>query len=123
MIPLYQSMLNNLKQQFKQAMTNRIRILRIIGILEGISYLVLLGIAMPLKYIYAIPEAVKFTGWAHGVLFMAFIPAVFMARKMMNWNFIWTALALTASLIPLGTFILDKYLVKREKELLRTVTE
>ena len=62
----------------------KIRTLRVIGILEGVSYLVLLGIAMPLKYIYAIPEAVKFTGWAHGVLFMAYIPAVFIARKAMN---------------------------------------
>ena len=102
---------------------NKIRTLRVIGILEGISYLVLLGIAMPLKYIYAIPEAVKFTGWAHGVLFMAYIPAVFSARKIMNWNFIWTGMALAASLIPFGTFILDKYLVKREKELLAVVTE
>jgi|SRR5687767_1124922 integral membrane protein len=102
---------------------NKIRTLRVIGILEGISYLVLLGIAMPLKYIYAIPEAVKFTGWAHGVLFMAYIPAVLIARKVMNWNFIWTGLALTASLVPFGTFILDKYLVKREKELLAIVTE
>lgn len=102
---------------------NKIRTLRIIGILEGISYLVLLGIAMPLKYIYAIPEAVKFTGWAHGVLFMAYIPAVFIARKTMNWNFIWTGIALAASLIPFGTFLLDKHLVKREKELLSVVTE
>jgi integral membrane protein len=101
----------------------KIRTLRVIGILEGISYLVLLGIAMPLKYIYDIPEAVKFTGWAHGVLFMAYIPAVFIARKTMNWGFAWTVLALKASLFPFGTFILDKYLVKREKELLSTVTE
>lgn len=97
---------------------NRIRILRTIGILEGISYLVLLGIAMPLKYMFAFPEAVKFTGWAHGVLFMAYIPAVFIAKKAMNWNLVWTGIALAASLVPFGTFILDKHLVKREKELL-----
>jgi integral membrane protein len=97
---------------------NTIRILRVVGILEGISYLLLLGIAMPLKYIYAFPDAVKYTGWAHGALFMAYIPAVFLARKAMNWNFLWVLIALTASLVPFGTFILDKYLVKREKELL-----
>lgn len=100
---------------------NKIRTLRVVGILEGISYLVLLGIAMPLKYIYAIPEAVKYTGWAHGVLFMTYIPAVFIARKSMNWNFIWTGIALAASLIPFGTFLLDKHLARREKELLRLV--
>ena len=104
-------------------MINRIRSLRVIGILEGISYLVLLCIAMPMKYLYAIPEAVKFTGWAHGVLFMLYIPAVFAARKAMNWNFIWTGIALAASLIPFGTFFLDRYMVKREKELLIPVTE
>lgn len=102
---------------------NKIRTLRIVGILEGISYLVLLGIAMPLKYFYSIPEAVKYTGWAHGVLFMAYIPAVFIARKSMNWGFAWTVLALKASLFPFGTFILDKYLVRRQKELVSLVTE
>ena len=102
-------------------MVGRIRSLRIIGILEGISYLVLLCIAMPLKYFYAIPEAVKFVGWAHGVLFMAYIPAVFIARKAMNWGFTWTVLALKASIFPFGTFILDRHLVRRERELLSTV--
>ena len=100
---------------------NSIRNLRIVGILEGISYLVLLAIAMPLKYAYGMPEVVKYTGWAHGVLFMAYIPAVFLAKKSMNWNFIWTMFALAASLIPFGTFLLDKHLVKREKELSASV--
>lgn len=102
---------------------NNIRNLRIIGILEGISFLVLLGIAMPLKYFYGFPEAVKFVGWGHGVLFMLYIPAVFLARQAMNWNFIWTGIALAASLVPFGTFLLDKHLIKREKELLRSVPE
>lgn len=98
-------------------MINRIRALRTIGILEGISFLVLLGIAMPLKYIQGIPEPVKYLGWAHGVLFMLYLPAVLIARKPMNWNFLWTLIALAASLFPFGTFILDRQLVKREKEL------
>lgn len=95
-----------------------IRNLRIIGILEGVSYLVLLCIAMPMKYMYGMPEVVKFTGWAHGILFILYIPAVFAARKPMNWNLYWTAIALAASLVPFGTFVLDRYLVKREKELI-----
>ncbi|MBK8609388.1 MAG: DUF3817 domain-containing protein [Chitinophagaceae bacterium] len=41
---------------------------RIVGIAEGISFLVLLLIAMPMKYFMQIPEAVKFTGWVHGAL-------------------------------------------------------
>lgn len=102
-------------------MISRIRSLRVIGILEGISFLVLLGIAMPLKYFYGIPEVVKFVGWGHGVLFMLYIPAVFVARRSMNWNFLWVLIALAASLFPLGTFMLDRSLVKREKELLSSV--
>lgn len=94
-----------------------IRNLRIIGILEGVSFLVL-GAAMVIKYGYGVPEAVKYPGWAHGVLFMLYIIAVPLAKKAMNWNFLWLLIAWAASLVPLGTFFMDRYLVKREKELL-----
>lgn len=68
------------------------------------------------------PEAVKYVGWAHGLLFILFIGAVPLAKKAMNWNFKWVVIAWAASLIPFGTFILDRYLVKREKELLAQQT-
>ena len=100
-------------------MTSSIRNLRIVGILEGISYLVLLCFAMPMKYLMDIPEAVKIVGWAHGGLFMLYIPAVFLARKTMDWNFFQLLVALAASLVPFGTFILDKQLVRKEKELIQ----
>jgi integral membrane protein len=100
-------------------MSNSIRNLRIIGILEGISYLVLLCIAMPLKYLMHIPEAVKVVGWAHGALFVLYIPAVFLALKAMKWNFFQLLIALAASLVPFGTFILDKQLSRKEKELIQ----
>lgn len=96
-----------------------IRNLRVIGILEGISFLVLLCIAMPMKYLLDIPQAVKMVGWAHGVLFMLYIPLVFLARKSMQWNFIQLLIALAASLVPFGTFILDKQLIRREKALVQ----
>lgn len=102
-------------------MISKIRALRLIGIAEGISFLVLLGIAMPLKYFYGIPEVVKYVGWSHGVLFMLYIPTVFVARRAMNWNFLWVLIALAASLFPIGTFILDRFLVRRERELLSIV--
>jgi integral membrane protein len=92
-----------------------IRNLRVIGILEGISFLVLLCIAMPLKYFMDMPLAVKYVGWAHGVLFILYIPAVFLARKAMQWNFFQVVVALAASLVPFGTFVLDRQLSKREK--------
>jgi integral membrane protein len=95
-----------------------IRNLRIIGILEGISYLVLLCIAMPLKYVWDMPLMVKYTGWAHGLLFILYIVAVPLAKRAMNWNVLWVFIAWAASLIPFGTFILDRHLVKREKEVM-----
>ena len=94
-----------------------IRNLRVIGILEGISFLVLLCIAMPMKYLMDIPQAVKMVGWAHGVLFMLYIPAVLLARRSMQWGFFQLLVALAASLVPLGTFFLDKQLKRREVEL------
>ena len=49
-----------------------IRTLRILGNVEGVSYLLLLGVAMPLKYAFGLPLAVKIVGMAHGVLFLAY---------------------------------------------------
>jgi integral membrane protein len=97
-------------------MENRVKNLRVIGISEGISFLVLLIIAMPLKYFLGIPEAVKLVGWIHGVLFIAYVIAVFLSIRTMRWGFIGVAIALGASLVPLGTFILDKQLKRRQAE-------
>lgn len=94
-----------------------IRFLRIVGIIEGISYLVLLFIAMPLKYGWDMPLLVKYTGSAHGFLFVLYVLAVPLAKRAMNWNVLWVFIAWAASLIPFGTFVLDRYLIKREKEL------
>lgn len=96
---------------------NSIRNLRIVGILEGISFLALLCIAMPMKYMLGMPQAVKMVGWAHGVLFMLYIPAVFLARRSMQWKFFQLLIALAASLVPLGTFFLDKQLKRKEAQI------
>ncbi len=98
-------------------MIKSIQSLRWIGIAEGISFLVLLLIAMPLKYGFGWPLAVKYVGWAHGVLFMLYIVAVFAAIKAMNWGLKGVALAVIASLLPAGTFVLDKSLRRRQEEL------
>jgi integral membrane protein len=94
-------------------MKNRIYNLRWIGFIEGVSFLFLLLIAMPLKYYWGLPMAVKITGWIHGVLFILYIVAVLMAVKAMEWNWFSTLVALAASLIPIGTFVLDSSLKKR----------
>jgi len=95
---------------------NHIRNLRWIGIAEGISFLVLLGIAMPLKYWAGLPQAVKVVGWAHGLLFVLYIAAVFMAARPMKWGIVRIGLALAASLVPAGPFLLDKDLARKLKE-------
>lgn len=89
--------------------------LRIIGILEGISYLVLLGIAMPLKYMADMPAPVKYVGWAHGLLFVLFVAAVANAAIAKRWSILKVLAALVASVLPFGPFILDAKLLKQEE--------
>jgi integral membrane protein len=98
-------------------MESRVKNLRIIGISEGVSFLVLLLIAMPIKYLLGIPEAVKLVGWIHGVLFIAYVIAVFLSIRAMRWGIVGVIVALGASLVPLGTFLLDKQLKRRQEEI------
>ncbi len=98
-------------------MRTLIKSLRITGLAEGISFLVLLLVAMPLKYYFGLPQAVKMVGWAHGVLFMSYVALVFLSIRAMKWGAVGVLIALGASLVPTGTFWLDKSLKKREAEL------
>lgn len=83
---------------------------RVIALLEGVSYLFLLCIAMPLKYKFGFEAAVKYTGWAHGILFIAYIVLLLIVWKQYNWTFKKVVFAFIASLLPFGTFVLDKQL-------------
>jgi integral membrane protein len=83
-------------------------LLRIIGLLEGISYLLLLGIAMPLKYLFKIPAFIYPVGMAHGILFTLFVIFVFIVAFQLKWSLKIIFLALISSLLPLGTFIADR---------------
>jgi integral membrane protein len=89
--------------------------LRVIGMIEAISFLVLLGIAMPLKYFADLPEAVRIVGWTHGILFIGFLVALMLARDAMRWNLRWTALVLLAALLPFGPFVIDGRLRKEDE--------
>lgn len=91
--------------------------LRIAGITEGISFLTLLFIAMPIKYIAGNPEAVWYIGWVHGLLFMLYILALISVKINLEWNYKRTLLAFFAALVPFGTFIFDKSLRKEEMSL------
>ncbi|QKF66838.1 DUF3817 domain-containing membrane protein [Arcobacter venerupis] len=84
---------------------------RLISFIEGISYLVLLFIAMPLKYLAGIPLAVKIVGMAHGVLFILFIIALYMAMKRYQWKFLGFQL-FVYSLIPFGFILIEKAIMK-----------
>lgn len=88
---------------------------RLIAVLEGISYLVLLFIAMPLKYFLDMPAFVTYTGWVHGGLFMLFLLTLTGAASDQNWNFGRSFLAFLTSIIPFGTFPLERKLYKAEK--------
>ena len=88
--------------------------LRWIGFVEGLSFVILLLIAMPLKYFFDFPMAVKVNGWIHGILFIFYIWAVFRTAFLFSWNYKRTGIALVASLIPLATFVLDKGLKKEQ---------
>ncbi|WP_289137644.1 DUF3817 domain-containing protein [uncultured Brevibacillus sp.] len=87
---------------------------RVIGILEGISYLVLLGIAMPLKYFLDVPAAVKIVGALHGLLFVLYILALVHVTLKNRWSIIRVIGAFIASLLPFGNFVLDARLKKEQ---------
>jgi integral membrane protein len=89
---------------------------RIVAVLEGWSYVLLLFIAMPLKYMFDMPLFVKYLGWAHGALFVAYMLTLLQATINASWKFGKLAWAAIASFIPFGTFILDKQL-KKELEM------
>ena len=86
------------------------------GIAEGISFVTLLFIAMPLKYIAGDPRMVIYVGWVHGLLFMLFILALITVKINLEWKFKKTILSFLASLIPFGTFIMDKSWRKEETQ-------
>lgn len=84
--------------------------LRVIAFVEGISYIVLVFIAMPLKYAAGIPEVVRAVGMAHGVLFVAFCLALLMVFVEKRLTFVRSGLTFASSLLPFGTFVIDRYL-------------
>ncbi|MDA0347128.1 MAG: DUF3817 domain-containing protein [Verrucomicrobia bacterium] len=85
---------------------------RKVAIWEGISFLILLGIAMPIKYGLGNPIPVKVVGMIHGILFIAYVILLIQAAMEYDWPFKKSALAFAASLIPFGPFLFDRRLAK-----------
>lgn len=86
-----------------------------VSIAEGLSFLLLLGIAMPLKYVFDWPLAVKYLGWVHGLLFVGYTCAVFPTAFSLKWGVGRIFFALIASLLPFGPFIFDRNLNKSQQ--------
>ena len=84
-----------------------VRRMRHVSLIEGVSFLVLLGIAMPLKYLADQPMAVKIVGWIHGVLFVVLIVLVAQVRSHLKWPLKRSVMVTAAALLPFGPFVID----------------
>ena len=84
--------------------------LRWIALAEGVSYLILVGIAMPLKYAFDRPEAVRVVGMLHGVLFVAFAAALLHVHLQAALGFGFSTKVFLSSLIPFGAFWMERIL-------------
>lgn len=91
-------------------------LLRAIGWLEGLSFLLLLGVAMPLKYAAGKPAAVLVMGWIHGALFMALCAVLLVVMRRRRWRLSRGALVFVAALIPFGPFLFNRRIARWESE-------
>jgi integral membrane protein len=92
--------------------------LRAVSLTEGVSYLLLLLVAMPLKYVWGLPLAVKWVGWAHGVLFMALGVLLLLAMLRAALPFKLALIVGVAALLPAGPFFADRLLRRHQESLL-----
>jgi integral membrane protein len=89
-----------------------LKLFRVIAFLEGASLLLLLFFAMPMKYYFQEPIFVKTIGMAHGVLFVIYIILAIMAKIELNWSFKKMGIICLASVLPFGTFYVEKKYLK-----------
>jgi integral membrane protein len=95
--------------------------LRAIGLAEGVSFLLLLGVAMPLKYLAGFPQAVTAAGWLHGLLFITFCVALTQAHQEAQWTAWRSTTVLIAALLPFGPFVIDRRLREEDQALQRLI--
>lgn len=81
---------------------------KIVALLEGISFIIMMLIGMPLKYAAGNDILIKTLGMPHGLLFVAYVILAILIQSQMKWNFKDLAIVLVCSLIPFGTFWMDK---------------
>jgi integral membrane protein len=90
---------------------------RAIALVEGVSFLVLLFVAMPLKHLGGMPLPVKVAGWAHGALFLLLCAVVAHTARTIPWPPRRSALVIVAALIPFGPFAIDGNLKREQRAL------
>ncbi len=107
MLNLLMCMLIREKIGVKIMFSSPINQFRLMGFLEGLSLLVLLFIAMPLKYVVGYPEAVTYVGSLHGVLFIMYLATIAYVTFKIRWSFIWVSSAIAVAFIPFGNLVFD----------------
>ena len=100
-------------------MKNPIPLLRTITLMEGISFLLLLFIAMPLKYVWNMPLAVRIAGSAHGILFVIFCILLVQTWIVARWPAARAVLIFAASIIPFGPWLVDRRMMNYEADFAR----
>jgi len=89
---------------------------RLISLLEGISYLLLMGVGMPLKYLWHQPSMVRVVGSIHGILFLLFVLSLFRAKIEYRWRYKHALILFGASLIPFGFLYIDKWIRRHQPQ-------
>lgn len=87
--------------------------LRLVSFLEGLSFLFLLGVAMPLKYMFDNPVLVPYAGMAHGVLFIAFVVVLLIVCQRQGWSLMVFVFGLVAAFLPFMPFVFERYIAKK----------
>lgn len=90
--------------------------LRLAGLLEGTSFLFLVFVAMPQKWIGGNEEAIRIPGWIHGVLFILFCFALLDAWKHAGWSLKTSAKVFVAALLPFGPFVIEPWLRREDRK-------
>jgi len=91
-----------------------LQLFRKIALLEGISFILLVFIAVPLKHFAGIPEAVRYLGWIHGLLFIGYLYALIQCSTTYSWKFGRVALFFLAALIPFAPFFVERKLKEEQ---------
>ncbi|OYX23514.1 MAG: hypothetical protein B7Z06_10160 [Flavobacteriales bacterium 32-35-8] len=93
-----------------------LNIFRVVAFLEGVSYILLLFIATPIKYFGNDPQYVKLLGMPHGLLFISYVVLAIILKSELKWTSKQFAIVLLASIIPFGTFYVEKAYLKSQND-------